>query len=1101
MPSVPSSYTLEANVAPVRELAGASSDYRALVCIFLFGGADAHNMVVPLTGNPNRAPYDAVRGVTGVAAASALPLGSTGWGLHPNMTDLQARYGAGGLAVLLNVGTLKAPTSRTSYFSGRVPLPEQLFSHNSQQLQWQAAPGLTQLVLDSGWMGRAAEFAGGLYNQDPLNNITPNFSVAGRLLQMQGFNLEGSVMQTTGAQAFGNGENRGVLGATFTAALNAARTRQEWNNGPQRLFAERVRRAVANQTALAANLATLPTTPNARFDALSTNSLAQQLRVVARIIASRGTYQHRRDLFIVSLGGFDNHENLNGQFPALMNTVDKAMGAFYLSMQDLGLQENVTAFTESDFGRTLVINTTLGSDHGWGGHHLVMGGAVQAGVYGSTDLTVNGPLDTGQGRIIPTTSLEQYYGTLLKWWGIPEAQLPVVLENVDAFSPRTLPMLREPATNVPAPAFSLDFMSSYVTGQRDARLTYDPGTGGIRTMFDKNGNLAVPPTNLIPRSNIDHVPMSSDPYTTSTVFNPAVSNSGSWTASAGQGISVQIVGGGVLPTGERYRDLRWFGTASSQSFPHLRFAAASILSSMAAVRPYARYLFSVKTQLIAGSLAGFGAGSTALGISLYNGAVYVSDHALGGTIPNMANGTLTRRRRIIEISNASGTHAVPQMIMSVPPGGTVDVTIRVAEPMFELCIERLSHAGDTVEAVPAPSTYIETNGTPFNGPRCDHDPVTLRPRGVRLDRSVTNSVANSMFTTAVVGTPGALPAGMSTFYGNGMTGGNISVVRSGVERGIPFVDVRFWGTASIAATAVVEAVAGGTPIAAAATSFWNFSCYLALKAGRLPTGVGSPQNHKVEVNGRIGTTFDTGSSAIAGSVFDALIDAPITHQRFQAPFQLSASANGVSCRLSVSLALNETFDFTLRIGAPQLSSTDSLRNAASFIPTWGTASSIGNESLRVTGSNFSSWYAPGASTLAVVGASDCPAVTGISAPILMVLNDGTSANRIGLAHIADTATANGTLWSGGAQQFVTSAISSMRAGSKITEAMAAATNDAQFAARGVVGTVDTTIAMPTVNSITFGGSNANVDSTVWLQRCDVWNQRLDAAQLSLVTAQ
>ncbi len=1096
MPSVPSSYSDPANTTPIRALADSGNDYRALVCIFLFGGADAHNMVIPLDGNPNRAPYDAVRGANGVASASALPLGSSGWGLHPNMTDLKTRSDAGQLAVLLNVGPLREATTRSAYFSRAVKLPDQLFSHNSQQLTWQAAPGYTELAFTSGWMGRTSELAGSIYNTDPLNGILPTFSIAGRVLQMQGFQQEASTMQTTGAQTFGLGENRSVTGSVFTAALNAARIRQEWNNTPQRLFADRVRKAVANQTVLAANLATLPATPNGRFDALSSNSLAQQLRVVARIIASRASYQHRRDLFFVSLGGFDNHENLNGQLPNLLNTLDKAMGAFYLAMQDLSLQENVVAFTQSDFGRTLVINSTLGSDHGWGGHHLIMGGSVLGGVYGSTDLTVNGPLDTGQGRIIPTTSLEQYYGALLKWWGIPEAQLSLILPNIARFSPQTLTLAREPVSPLPTPDFDMEVMSGYTTGRIPSTLTYDPGAGGCRTMFNSKGELTIPPQNLCVCSDASVVPLT-PPITNAAVTLGTVPGERWVIAGGGAGITTQVVGKGVNELGQKYIDVRWSGTnGGSVTYPHLYFGANISATDRVVVRPRSRMRVAVWAQVIAGSTAGFGGGPTPSVQFFGSSNNYLNDGTtFGNTANRTPNSTWRQCFTDLEITSDSAVTGVPIMLVAVSANATVDLTLRIAEPQLEYAIERFSSAEARFLPV---SPYIETRGGAFHGPRFDYDPVTLQPLGLRTDRSATNVVTNSMFTTAVVGTPGTYPVGQGVTYGAGLTGIQHSLVRSGVERGMPFIDVRFWGTANVAGSIYYDLVSSASNQVATANSIWGGAVYLALKAGRLP----SSANQRLRLQGRITGTFDSESPLGQSQVFDALRDAPITHQRFMTYMALSASANQVTARLDFLVALNEVVDFTIRIGAPMVCNLALATNVPAFIPTWGNSAGTGSESYRVAGTNFSSWYVAGPSTIAFTGASGMPRLTGMAGSVLAALTDGTANNRVGVAHIPDVGQVNGSLWSGGAQQFTSSAVSSVLPASRVTAAIAANTNDAIASARGTLGTADTSITLPSaINSINFAGSGSIVEFTSWIQRVRVWDARLTDAQLSLLTAQ
>lgn len=443
--TTPSSFTDPTVVADLTAAAaaGGGTDYKALVCIFLFGANDAHNTVIPLTGE-NRVAYDTYRSnqvSVGVPLAQAPANGlTTNWRLHHNLATLKTRWDAGDLGVLLNVGMLQEPTTRDQYLSESVRLPEQLFSHNSQTQQWQSLPGYKGQMLE-GWFGRAADLADDYYNPAPYNGLPPGYSVNGQQLQLIGYDAKANDMLSTGALVIGTGTNYGSTLVSGNHLINS-RSRQEYDNLLQSLWSQRMIEAVASQASLSAQLQALPATPEGRFTAVPSNTLAQQLKTVARVIHSRTQFAQRRQVFFVGLGGFDHHATLRTLHDGLMTTLNQAMDTFWNALGDLGVQNSVVTFTQSEFGRALMQNGSYGVDHGWGGHHFILGGAVNGGLYGvEPNITPNGPNDAGQGRLIPTTSVDQYAATLLRWWGIPEQHLPLVVPNLARFSPRVIPGL------------------------------------------------------------------------------------------------------------------------------------------------------------------------------------------------------------------------------------------------------------------------------------------------------------------------------------------------------------------------------------------------------------------------------------------------------------------------------------------------------------------------------------------------------------------------------------------------------------------------------------------------------------------------------------
>lgn len=442
--TIPASYSSAAVVSDMTAAAaaGGGTDYKALVCLFFFGGNDAHNTVMPLRG-ANRQAYDLYRSDTtniGIPVDQAPANGLTAdWRLHHSLASLKTRWDEGKLGVLLNVGMLQEPTTKAGYLGGTAKLPEQLFSHSDQTPQWQSLPTYKGAMAE-GWFGRAADLAKTYYNPAPTDGLSMLYSIYGQQLQVTGFDAMQNSMSGTGALTVNAGTTHSSTLVSGSHLINA-RTRSEYGNLPQGLWASRVGRAVATQAALGARLLALPGTPAGRFSAVSSNTLAQQFRTVAQTIYSQSALGQRRQLFFVGLGGFDTHQNNRVTHDSRMVTVNDALDAFYTALGDLGMTNNVVTFTESDFGRALLQNGS-GVDHGWGGHHFILGGAVNGGLYGTPpDLTADSPDDAGQGRLIPTTSVDRYAGTLLKWWGIPESRLDLVIPNIVNFSGRTIPGL------------------------------------------------------------------------------------------------------------------------------------------------------------------------------------------------------------------------------------------------------------------------------------------------------------------------------------------------------------------------------------------------------------------------------------------------------------------------------------------------------------------------------------------------------------------------------------------------------------------------------------------------------------------------------------
>jgi uncharacterized protein (DUF1501 family) len=416
--------------------AGNPDDYKALVCVFLYGGNDHGNTLVPVD-SAGHAAYSSIRGELALARADlaattltpvqALP-GGQQYALAPSLSPLKGLWDSQRLAVQLNVGPLMQPTTVAQYQARSVPLPPKLFSHNDQQSTWQS--DLPEGAV-TGWGGRI----GDLMLAGNGGSVFSCISVTGNAVFLSGQQAVQYQLGSNGAVAI-NGLKSALYGSTAAqAALRSLVTAPR-----SHLFADEwtriTRRSVDAEMQVTGALAALPTlaTP---FD--SDNALALQLRMVARMIAARSALGPRRQVFLVSLGGFDTHSDLLDTHPVLLAKVAGALKSFHDATVELGVERQVTAFTASDFGRTLSVNGD-GSDHGWGSHHLVLGGAVKGGrYYGQPPaVAVNGPDDVGQGRLLPTTSVDSYAATLATWFGVADSELATVVPRIGNFDTRNL---------------------------------------------------------------------------------------------------------------------------------------------------------------------------------------------------------------------------------------------------------------------------------------------------------------------------------------------------------------------------------------------------------------------------------------------------------------------------------------------------------------------------------------------------------------------------------------------------------------------------------------------------------------------------------------
>ncbi|MCB2016841.1 MAG: DUF1501 domain-containing protein [Hydrogenophaga sp.] len=437
-----------------------SNSYRALVCVFLYGGNDGQNMVVP-TDQARHTLYAGVRKALALPRGSLIPLDGTELGLHPAMAALAPICTARKVAPVVNVGPLFAPLTKDEYRS--LPrtdprIPDNLFSHSDQQIEWESSSASS--LARTGWGGRAT---------DTLATVNPVISVGGN--GHFGLSALGTPLVLPGPGGTFGVNNLEGTGASTMARKTALETLyQSANLGSTNVmlgaYAAQQRMAFEMSDRLGAIVkvkpdTATPTTIDAAFAPLIdgsgniTTDLGRQLYQVAKLIQGRSTVQGDQQLFFAQLGGFDTH---NGQIAAtvdtgeharLLGTLATAMACFYNAMVAIGMSNNVTLFTQSDFGRTFAPNSSSGTDHAWGNHHLVMGGAVNGGaVYGTyPELVLGGPTDVGksawelQGRWLPSTSVDQYAATLLRWFGASDPQLNTILPNLTNFSVRNLGFL------------------------------------------------------------------------------------------------------------------------------------------------------------------------------------------------------------------------------------------------------------------------------------------------------------------------------------------------------------------------------------------------------------------------------------------------------------------------------------------------------------------------------------------------------------------------------------------------------------------------------------------------------------------------------------
>jgi uncharacterized protein (DUF1501 family) len=446
------------NLAAISEAAAQSAtDYKALVCVFLHGGNDFANTVIPFDAG-GYADYAAIRSTIATPQASLVGLSSLNapngrqYALAPQLTtspstsalalkSLADLFNGGQLGVLLNIGTLVRPTTKVQYNARSVALPPKLFSHNDQQSFWQSSRPEGGTV---GWGGSMAD----LFASGNGKSTFTCISVTGNAVFLAGNSTVQYQVSANGAVAVNNIPRSNLPNpklynsAAAATALKALLTSYGGASLLESEYTRVVARSVDAEETMRVALGAPLATPFGSVDATGkviANTLADQLRMVARTIKGRSGLGAKRQVFFVSLGGFDLHDFLPQKHPLLLQQVNDAMTQFYAATVELGVQNQVTTFTASDFGRTAISNGD-GSDHGWGSHHFVMGGAVKGRtLYGTPPvLANNGPDDVGQGRLLPSTSVDQLAATLATWFGVSATDLPLVVPSIGNYSQKNL---------------------------------------------------------------------------------------------------------------------------------------------------------------------------------------------------------------------------------------------------------------------------------------------------------------------------------------------------------------------------------------------------------------------------------------------------------------------------------------------------------------------------------------------------------------------------------------------------------------------------------------------------------------------------------------
>ena len=441
--------SLLSSLLSLRLTAGAASasnftDYKALVCLFLNGGNDSYNMLVPRQQSAYN-EYEQVRGGVG-GTGLAIPranlhqitsslqntsagAGYSDFGIHPDLPYLKTLYDQGDLAFVSNVGSLIEPTSLVQYNDGSKPKPEGLFSHPDHQIHWQTLVPQVRGSAPKGWGGRMAEV---MSHANQQSNIAMNISLSGANVLQSGTTTVPYITDPGGVVELKNYGQDPTLQLAVDDILG-----QHYQSIYSKTLASANRNSIDASVAFKSALDSLSTPFDPSVISGETQTY-KRLSMVSKIMEARTALSMNRQIFFVERGGWDHHNELLGPQSNLFIELNEAIEIFWTAIQSMGLQNNVVLYTASDFGRTLTSNGS-GSDHAWGGNHFIISGSgnINGGeIYGEyPDLALNNSsTDLGRGRILPTTSVDQYMAELAYWYGVPNSEISTVIPNINNFS-------------------------------------------------------------------------------------------------------------------------------------------------------------------------------------------------------------------------------------------------------------------------------------------------------------------------------------------------------------------------------------------------------------------------------------------------------------------------------------------------------------------------------------------------------------------------------------------------------------------------------------------------------------------------------------------
>ena len=439
--------SLLSSLLSLRLTAGAASasnftDYKALVCLFLNGGNDSFNMLVPRQQNAYN-EYEQVRGGVG-GSGLAIPranlhqitstlqnspngAGYSDFGIHPDLPYLKTLYDQGDLAFVSNVGSLIEPTSLVQYNDGSKALPEGLFSHPDHQVHWQTLVPQVRGSAPKGWGGRMAEV---MSHANQQSNIAMNISLSGANVLQSGTTTVPYITDPGGVVELKNYGQDPTLQLAVDDILG-----QHYQSIYSKTLAHANRNSIDASVAFKSALDSLSTPFDPSIISGETQTY-KRLSMVSKIMEARTALSMNRQIFFVERGGWDHHNELLTPQSDLFIELNEAIEIFWTAIQSMGLQNNVVLYTASDFGRTLTSNGS-GSDHAWGGNHFIISGSANGGeIYGEyPDLALNNSsTDLGRGRILPTTSVDAYMAELANWYGVPQSEMSTVIPNINNFS-------------------------------------------------------------------------------------------------------------------------------------------------------------------------------------------------------------------------------------------------------------------------------------------------------------------------------------------------------------------------------------------------------------------------------------------------------------------------------------------------------------------------------------------------------------------------------------------------------------------------------------------------------------------------------------------